>query len=177
VTLLVRKVAVEDSDAVNGIANWYIENTAINFDQAAWSAGRRRTWIEDFIRPDTPYHLLVGWSGHTIVGFACNTRFRPKASYDCSTETTVYVDHRHHSLGYGRLLYESLLSRVADEQFHRAYAVITLPNPVSVQLHERLGFGCAGVFNEMGRKFDRYHNVAIYEKRLQANPVRTGMPD
>ncbi len=165
-TFLIRNVTAEDSDAVNGIANWYIENTAFNFDQTPWSPEKRRAWIEDFIRPDTPYHLLVGLADDTIAGFACNTRFRPKASYDCSTETTVYIDHRHHSMGYGYRLYESLLNQVDDEQFHRAYAVITLPNPESVKLHERLGFVCAGVFNEMGRKFDRYHNVAFYEKRL-----------
>ena len=52
------------------------------------------------------------------------------------------------------------------EDLHRAYAGITLPNPASIRLHERFCFRPAGVFHEVGRKLDRYWDVAWYQKEL-----------
>jgi phosphinothricin acetyltransferase len=53
-----------------------------------------------------------------------------------------------------------------EEDLHRAYAGITLPNAVSVALHRRFGFEHVGTFREQGRKFDRYWDVAWFEKAL-----------
>ena len=45
-------------------------------------------------------------------------------------------------------------------------AGITLPNEASVKLHAKFGFEPAGVMHEVGRKFDRFWDVAWFEKRL-----------
>jgi phosphinothricin acetyltransferase len=47
-----------------------------------------------------------------------------------------------------------------------AIAGITLPNDASVAIHERFGFVYAGLNHAVGRKFERYWDVAWYEKRL-----------
>ena len=162
----IREATLDDAEDINRIANWYIENTAINFDIEPWPLEKRREWVTEFIQADSPYHLLVGES-NGVIGFACNTRFRPKAAYNSATETTVYIDHSIESQGRGGKLYEALLERVVKSQFHRAYAVITLPNPVSIALHERLGYTQVGVFDEIGNKFGGFHTVTIYEKKLE----------
>jgi phosphinothricin acetyltransferase len=69
--------------------------------------------------------------------------------------------------GIGRMLYERLFAALAEEDVHRAYAGITLPNPASVGLHERFGFTRIGVFTHAGRKFGRYWDVVWYEKQLE----------
>ncbi len=161
---IVRPATADDAEAINRIANWYIENTAVNFDTAAWPLHKRVEWIESFNGDASPYRLLAGENKGRIIGFSNNTRFRPKAAYESSTETTVYMEHGVESRGRGRILYEALLAHVATANFHRAYAVITLPNPASVRLHEDLGFSLVGTFDEIGRKFDRYHSVAMYQK-------------
>ena len=43
---------------------------------------------------------------------------------------------------------------------------MTIPNPASIALHERFGFERVAYFTEQGRKFDRYWDVAMYEKAL-----------
>ena len=73
--------------------------------------------------------------------------------------------------GIGRRLYERLFAALATEDVHRAYAGITLPNPGSVALHERLGFTQIGVFTHAGRKFGRYWDVAWYEKHLETESM------
>lgn len=45
---------------------------------------------------------------------------------------------------------------------------MTLPNPGSIALHERFGFKRVALFTEQGRKFDRYWDVAWFEKPLGA---------
>jgi phosphinothricin acetyltransferase len=49
---------------------------------------------------------------------------------------------------------------------HRALAGIALPNPASVRLHQRFGFRRVAFYTEQGRKFDRYWDVAWYQKDL-----------
>lgn len=163
---VIREAESRDADSINQIANWYIENTAVNFDTAAWNLEKRTEWLETFNLPGSPYKLLVYESGSEVIGFACNTRFRPKAAYDSTTETTVYFAHNIKSKGRGGKLYEALLDQVQLLGFHRACAVITLPNPGSVVLHQRLGFDLVGTFDEVGRKFDQYHSVSMYQKQI-----------
>jgi phosphinothricin acetyltransferase len=45
-------------------------------------------------------------------------------------------------------------------------AVIALPNPVSVGLHEKLGFVRRGLFTEVGRKFGHWIDVGFWEKTV-----------
>ena len=159
----IRPADLGDVNNINELANWYIENTAANFDTRPWDYARRREWLDGF---QTPYHCLVADVDGCFAGFACNTRFRPKAAYDSSTETTVYVKSDFQGIGVGGSLYSDLLNRVSGENFHRAYAVITLPNPTSLKLHQSLGYRAVGTFDEIGLKFNRYHSVTMLEKKL-----------
>ncbi len=162
----IRDATIEDTGALNDISNWYIENTAIHFDNEIWSLEKRRKWIESFNQPGSPYKMLVGESDGKIIGFSNNTVFRPRAAYNPSTETTVYIAHDVESRGRGGKLYAALLDLVARENFHRAYAVITLPNPASVALHQRLGFKRVGILDEVGKKFGQFHDAAMYQKKF-----------
>jgi len=66
----------------------------------------------------------------------------------------------------GTRLYAALFESLREQDIHRAFAGIALPNPASVALHERFGFKRVALFTEQGRKFDRYWDVAWYEKAL-----------
>ena len=49
------------------------------------------------------------------------------------------------------------------------YTGVALPNEASEALHRKLGYRRLGVLTEVGRKFDRYWDVAWYEKCLGAD--------
>ena len=61
-----------------------------------------------------------------------------------------------------------LLDALAGSGVHGAYAGVALPNEPSERLHSRLGYRRVGVLTEVGQKFDRYWDVAWYEKRIGA---------
>ncbi len=161
--ILIRVATTEDAKAINDLANWYIANTAVNFEACVWTLTKRRDWLLAF---QPPYHCLVATFEEQLVGFACNFHFRSKSAYLSSTETSLYVDSRHQSRGVGKKLMHALMEKVVEEKFHRAYAVITLPNAVSIRLHENIGFNLSGTFDEVGMKFGQYHSVALFEKPL-----------
>ena len=51
--------------------------------------------------------------------------------------------------------------------YYNAYAVIALPNPVSVALHEGLGFNPVGVYPSVGFKLGQWHDLGIWQLALQ----------
>ena len=70
----------------------------------------------------------------------------------------------------GTALYTALFEVLANEDVNTAVAGISLPNPASISFHERFGFKPVGVFHAVGRKFDRYWDVAWFERPLR-NPT------
>ena len=78
--------------------------------------------------------------------------------------------------GAGSKLYTELFRSLENEDVHRAYAGVSLPNPASIALHERFGFKRVAHFTEQGRKFGRYWDVAWYEKPLGAPDARSKSP-
>ena len=68
--------------------------------------------------------------------------------------------------GVGTELYRALLEAVAAAGFHRAYAIVTMPNDASVALHEKLGFRQLGVLDEVGFKAGEFHSTMLLEKKL-----------
>ncbi len=167
-TLCIRQVEPRDYQSILDIYNHYIEHSHVTFDVEPIALAERSEWFAMFA-PAGRYRMFVAQLG-SVVGYACSTPFRPKEAYATSVETTVYVDPAHTGKGLGRRVYEPLLEALESEDAHRAYAVIALPNPSSVRLHEQLGFRKAAVLDQAGRKFGKYWDVSWYERSLVRSP-------
>jgi phosphinothricin acetyltransferase len=165
----IRPAVAADLSAINDIYNQYVTEAHYTFDVEPMSADGRREWFTHY---DTSgrYRVLVAVSNGVVVGFASSGRFRAKAAYETSIETSVYLASDSVGRGAGSRLYEALFKALESEDVHRAYAGIALPNPASIGLHERFGFKRVAHFTEQGRKFGRYWDVAWYEKPLAAEP-------
>lgn len=163
--ILVQHCGPGHYDAVVSIYNYYIENSPATFDVTPYSVGARAPWFAQFSE-DGPYQLLVATVDGEPAGFCCSTRFKERAAYEVSVETTAYVAPDACGRGVGGQLYATLLSNLQGKGLHGAYAGITLPNDASVRLHERAGFRQIGVFTDVGRKFDAFWSVAWFEKRI-----------
>jgi phosphinothricin acetyltransferase len=165
----VRAGAEHDLEDLNAIYNQYVKDTHFTFDLEPMTIETRREWFSHYGTAGR-HRLLVAVSNETVVGFACSSRFRPKAGYETSVETTIYLAVDAVGRGAGSKLYAELFQSLEDEDLHRAYAGIALPNPASVALHERFGFKRVAHFTEQGRKFGRYWDVAWYEKPIGGEP-------
>jgi phosphinothricin acetyltransferase len=154
-----------DLEQLNDLYNYYIRETPITFDIEPIPIDARRAWFSHYA--DTGRHrVLVALDDTAVLGYASSSSFRPKRAYETSVETSVYLAHGNEGQGIGTELYRALFETISGEDIHRAYAGITMPNEASVALHARFGFRQAGYFTEQGRKFDRYWDVAWFEKEL-----------
>lgn len=162
--MIVRSVTEADIPAMNAIYNQYIVGSAVSFDTAAWTDEQRLAWYRG--RADAGYPMVVADDDGVVIGASWGGPWRDKAAYRSSVETTVALAPTARGKGVGTRLYSALLDAVASAGFHRAYAVITLPNSASVALHESLGFTQLGVLDEVGFKDGEYHSTMLLEKRL-----------
>lgn len=159
-----------DLEALTELYNHYVRETAITFDTEPFTPEQRLPWLRSHPE-DGPHRLMVARdvrkdTKSRILGYATSSAFRPKPAYSTSVEVSVYLSPDAAGRGIGSLLYERLFEALADEDVHRAYAGIALPNEPSTRLHARFGFRHIGTYGEVGRKFGRYWDVAWHEKRL-----------
>jgi phosphinothricin acetyltransferase len=163
----VRPAVEADLAALTEIYNHYVLHTAITFDVHPFTPEARRPWFEAHAS-NGRHRLIVAEDAGVVVGYASTSRWRPKPAYDTTVESTVYCRHDATSRGIGMLLYRSLFALLEHEDVHQVVAGIALPNDPSVRLHERAGFTRVGVFAQVGRKFDRFWDVAWFERPVRA---------
>jgi phosphinothricin acetyltransferase len=165
-TIITRPAEIADLPRVTEIYNYYVLNTPFTFDLQAQSVEQRRAWFDQHARTGR-YRLIVAGAGSgEVIGYAATRRLRPQAAYDSSVESSVYCAPGATGRGIGTQLYRALFAALADEDVHRIFAAITLPNPASIALHQAFGFRLAGIHGEAGRKFGRYWDVGWYERPL-----------
>jgi phosphinothricin acetyltransferase len=155
-----------DLPRLTEIYNHYVVHTPITFDVKPWNVEQRVAWFEQFDSVGR-YRLLVAERDGVVVGYAGTTRFRPKAAYDTTVETTIYRSPEFIGAGVGTSLYTALFAALAEEDIHRIVAGYVLPNPASAALHARFGFKAIGVFTENGYKLGRFWDVCWMERPLK----------
>lgn len=156
----IRRALPADLPAVSAIyAREALEGDA-TFDTAPRSMD---AWEEKLTGGD---HFLVAEHEGDVVGYASSSTFRPKPAYGHTKETGVYVAPGHQGLGIGRGMYAELLALLEADGVHLAVAGVALPNPASLALHRSCGFEQVGVMREVGRKFDRWIDLAWLQKVL-----------
>lgn len=162
-SLLVRDATPDDLHRINEIYNWTIVDNHVSFDTEPWDLARRTAWWES--RSDM-LDVLVAESDGMVVGVSYSSFYRPKEAYRSTAETTIVLDTKYLGRGFGTKLLAAMLRRLRESQFHRAVAIIALPNDGSVALHQKMGFRIVGTISEVGYKLGRYWDTMIMETEL-----------
>jgi len=163
--LKIRHVEPKDLPALLAIYNHYVIHTPVNFDIEPRTLEQRREWLTQF-SPNGRYQCFVAIEKDEPVGYTCSMKFKEKAAYETTIETSIYCAPSKGGQGIGRRLYETLFDAIKSEDVHRAFGGITLPNEASVRVHERMGFRHIGTYGEVGRKFGKYWDVGLFLKDL-----------
>jgi L-amino acid N-acyltransferase YncA len=111
-----------------------------------------------------PY-LVAELEGY-IVGFCYASQFRPREGYRFTVEDSIYVRPDCIGHGVGKMLLGELISQCKAKGCHSMVACICGVNPVSVALHESLGFQQAGLLPEAGNKFGEWLRLLIMQRPL-----------
>ena len=160
---IVRDATVEDVPGMLEIYRPIVTDTPVSFELEPPTL---EEFTERFSRITESDPWLVAVQDGSIAGYAYASEWRARPAYVATRETTVFVHHDHQRKGIARLLMTELLTRLTAAGAHVVVAGVTLPNGASVSLHEGLGFEHVGTYSEVGRKFDRWHDVGFWALRL-----------
>lgn len=157
----IRPARPDDAAGVADVYNHYVLNTVATFEEEPVAVSAMATRIADTLAAPLPW--LVAEDGAAVVGYAYAARWKPRAAYRHTVETTVYLAPGRSGQGLGTRLYAALLEAVWAAGMHTAIGGIALPNAASVALHEKLGFRPVGTFRETGFKHMRRVDVGYWQ--------------
>jgi phosphinothricin acetyltransferase len=163
-SITIRVARPDDAAEILAIYAPYCESSPISFEIVPPTVEQMAERIGGIL---TQYPWLVSEIDGQLTGYVYATKIRERAAYRWAVETAVYVSTAHHRRGVAKALYASLFSILREQGYFKAYAGITLPNPGSVQLHESVGFRPVGVFEGIGYKLGRWHDVGWWQLDLQ----------
>ncbi|MEI7791561.1 MAG: N-acetyltransferase family protein [Alphaproteobacteria bacterium] len=161
--VIIRRVEEGDLPALLAIYNYYARETPVTFDIEPRTLQQRRAWFEGFA-PTGRYQCFVAVKDDEAVGWASSHPYKDRAAYDTTISSSIYLSPEVCGLGLGRRLYATLFDALKDEDIHRVFGGISLPNAASVGLHLAFGFEPVGIYREVGRKFGRFWDVGTYLK-------------
>jgi phosphinothricin acetyltransferase len=159
-----RLATVADAEQIRTIYNHEVMHTTATFDlvprslpeQEAWLAARSGAFAAIVaVDPTDP--------NGDVVGFAALSPYKERAAYRTSVEDSVYVRRDRNGQGVGAQLLRELLSIAATSGFHAVFARINATSDGSIALHHKVGFQLVGIEREVGRKFNRWHDVALMQ--------------
>jgi L-amino acid N-acyltransferase YncA len=170
----IRQCLQSDSQAICDIYNYYIEHTAITFEEEPLSENIMSQRIKSYTK-DYPW-LVVENVSSVVVGYAYAAKWAERSAYKKTAEITVYLHHKESGKGYGSAIYKEILSILSASDFHVVVAAIALPNEGSVKLQESFGFTKVAHFKEVGRKFNSWIDVGYWQIKLKTyNRVAEGI--
>jgi L-amino acid N-acyltransferase YncA len=137
-----------------------VVNSTASFEIEPRSLAVEEGWFADHA---SPYEVIVWEEGGVVAGWGSISRTMVRAAYRYSGELSVYVHPQWRRRGIGEALLRELVSLGRSNGFHTLVGFISTDNGPSVRMVEKLGFRQAGLLEEIGRKFDRWLSVAIYQ--------------
>ena len=146
-----------------GIYNVEVEQHLSTFDLVTRTIDDQRAWLA---RRSGAFSAVVAIVDDEVVGFASLSPYKERPAYRTTVEDSVYVSRGHPRLGIGRTLMEHVVGIARDSGFHSMIARIEASGTASRALHEACGFQLVGIEREVGRKFNRWLDVAVMQLLL-----------
>jgi phosphinothricin acetyltransferase len=158
--ITVRLATLDDAEAIRQIYNHEVLNSTATFDLVPRTLADQRGWLAE---RTGAFSTLVADDGGEVVGFASLSPYKERAAYRTSVEDSVYVRRDRNGEGIGGQLLTRVLDVAASSGFHCVIARIEASGAASRALHSRCAFQLVGVEREVGRKFNRWLDVAIMQ--------------
>ena len=160
-----RPAAEQDIEAIRSIYNHEVENGTSTFDLRPRSSEEQKLWFDTHVGA---YAAIVATEAEQVVGFGSLSPYRERPAYRGTAEVSVYVHHSHKRKGIGHALLDELVGTAEQHGFHTLIARVSGPNDASHALFMASGFEKVGVEKEVGRKFNQWLDIAIYQRMLKS---------
>jgi L-amino acid N-acyltransferase YncA len=160
VSIPFRTCTAADAARICDIYNHYVIETVVTFEEVP-------VQVEDMARRISDVTCRFPWLVHELGGVVCGYAYaspwKERSAYRHSVESTVYLAPEMTGQGIGTSLYSALLDALRATEVHCVVGGVSLPNPASAALHEKLGFNKVAHFREVGWKLGRWIDVGYWE--------------
>lgn len=161
----IRTATADDAATIRSIYNHEVETYLTTTDIVPRSLEAQRVWLSERSGAFSAVVAVGGLQG-PVVGFASLSPYKQRAAYRTTVEDSVYVSRDHAGRGIGRLLMTHLIEVARDSGFHSMIGRIEVTSAASRGLHEACGFELVGIEREVGRKFNRWLDIAVMQLML-----------
>jgi phosphinothricin acetyltransferase len=164
-TVAVRPATRADVPAITRIYAHSVEHGTASFELSAPDEAEMPRRFNELTAHGFPYFVAV--VDGAVVGYAYAGPYRTRPAYRFTVENSVYVAHDSHRRGVGKALLQALIEACTEKGFRLMVAVIgDSKQAASIGLHEAAGFEHAGVFKNIGYKFDRWLDSVLMQRAL-----------
>ena len=167
----IRLAGASDAAAIASIYRPYVEGSRISFEEQAPDAAEMAARMESALHP----WLIAEEDGH-VLGYASSSPYHRRPAYRWTVETSIYLAPEAQGRGMGRQLLSALIELLTRQGYVTAIASIALPNPISIALHERLGFVPAGTYRGVGFKLGEWTDVSLWQRDLAPRTAAPAEP-
>jgi len=165
----IRSAELGDLPGILAIYNDVIATSTAVYTDTPVVLENRRDWMEGRQRQGFP--VLVGVDASGVAGFSSFGEFRGAFNgYRHTVEHSVHIRSDLRGQGLGRKLVEALFPLARMRKVHVMIGAIDAANAGSIRFHEKLGFTQAGLFREVGRKFDRWLDLVFMQRFMELRP-------
>lgn len=163
--LAIRLATASDSGAIAEIYNREVTETTATFDLVPRTVEAQRAWLAD---RSGAFAAIVGVDPVTrrVIAFASLSPYKERAAYRTTVENSIYVHRDFAGRGVGRQMLTHLLGVARESGFHSVMARIEASSETSRALHRACGFELVGIERQVGRKFNRWLDVAVMQHLL-----------
>jgi L-amino acid N-acyltransferase YncA len=159
----IRPALLSDAAMIAEIYNREVTSSTATFDLVPRTISDQRHWLE---QRSGAFSAIVAIRDSTVVGFAALSPYKERAAYRTTVEDSVYVHRDHTGHRIGTLLLDHLIGIARESGFHTVMARIEAGGEASLALHRSCGFSLVGIEREVGRKFNRWLDVAVMQLLL-----------
>jgi len=152
--------------AILEIFNDAILNTTALYEYRERTLEEVLIWLRDKQLGGWPVLVALDEQG-LLLGFASFGPFRHYPANRYTVEHSLYVHPDYRGRGIAKALLQRLINEAISRQCHVMVGAIDANNSVSIRLHERMGFNCAGTVRQAAFKFGRWLDLAFYQLILE----------
>jgi L-amino acid N-acyltransferase YncA len=159
----IRPATRDDLKSIVGLYNWAVNQTFATIDSEPLDTEEAAAWWEQHGKRSK---LLVCVDDTGVIGWARLFPWKQRG-FDI-VEDLVYVDPVHQGRGVGRALLTELIKEARGLGYLTIVATIATDNRSGLALHTRAGFQTVGTIRNAAHKFDRWMDITLVQKTLEA---------
>jgi len=158
--------------AILAIFNHAIANSTALYDYQPRALDSMGPWFAAKDKGNFPVIGIEDGDGQ-LIAFGSYGTFRAWPAYKYTVEHSVYVRHDQRGRGLGKAIMQLLIAAAREQNLHAMVGGIDATNAGSIALHAGLGFQHVGTMPQVGFKFGKWLDLALYQLILDtpAQPV------